>query len=144
MVEAQAQELLNENQQRALATRLAMLDRFFYDVEQLLSSNAVSGELFEVINDLTEEQQRKIVDLINEGRAEIRVARARFGLEVKREYVHRIMAGHLSIFWTILEDCRAAKLEGFGGVSTGLAAELDPKIESLIRIVNSLKSVVIE
>ncbi len=143
MIEAQADDLLNENQQRALSTRLAMLDRFFYDVEQLLTGDAPRGEMFEVINDLSKEQKESVLSLLNEGRREIRISRDRFNLEVKREYLHRVMAGHLSIFWTILEDSRAAKLEGFGGVSPGLAAELDPRIESLLRIVNSLRSVTI-
>lgn len=144
MIEDQAYDLLNEHQRRALSTRLAMLDRFLYDLEQLLTEDSPRGEMFEVINDLTEEQRDKVLSLVNEARDEIRVARDQFNLEVKREYAHRVMAGHLSIFWTILEDSRAAKLEGFGGVSPALAAELDPKIKSLVRIVNSLKSVAIK
>ena len=98
----------------------------------------------EVINDLTKAQKESVLSLLNEGRREIRVSRDRFNLEVKREYLHRLMAGHLSIFRTILEDSRAAKLEGFGGVSRGLGAELDPRIESLLRVVNSLRSVTVE
>jgi hypothetical protein len=35
----------NENQQRALSTRLAMLDRFFYEVEQQLTGKTVRGEM---------------------------------------------------------------------------------------------------
>jgi hypothetical protein len=89
-------------------------------------------------------QKGEVLRLLNEGHREIRVSRDRFNLEIKREYLHRVMAGHLSIFWTILEDSRAAKLEGFGGISPGLAAELDPRVDVLVRIVNSLKSVVIE
>ncbi len=144
MIENQANDLLNEHQRRALSTRLAMLDRFFYDVEQLLSGESPGGEMFEVINDISEQQRERVLGLLKEGRNEIRRSRDQFNLEVKREYVHRIMAGHLSIFWTILEDSRAAKLEGFGGVSPALAAELDPKIESLVSIVNAIKSLVIE
>ena len=49
-----------------------------------------------------------------------------------------------SIFWTILEDCRAAKLEGFGRVSEALAPRLDPKIGSLVSIVNAIKSAATE
>ncbi|MFN2531843.1 MAG: hypothetical protein ABR555_11145 [Pyrinomonadaceae bacterium] len=144
MIEDQADGLLNANQQRALSTRLAMLDRFFYDVEQLLSGDAPKGEMFEVINALTEEQKESVLSLLNEGRREIRGCRDQFKLEVKREDLHRVMAGHLGIFWTILEDSRARKLEGFGGISPGLAAELDPKVDNLVRIVNSLRSVLIE
>lgn len=144
MTEDQANELLNENQRRALSARLAMLDRFFSDIEQLLNGDGRRGEMFELINDLTDDQKEKVLSLLDDGRREIRASRHQFNLEVKREYVHRMMAGHLSIFWTILEDSRAAKLEGFGEVAPGLSAELDSKVESLIRVVNSLKSVVIE
>lgn len=144
MTEDQKDDLLNENQRRALSTRLAMLDRFFYDVEQLLSSDSPRGEMFELINDLTDEQRESVISLVNQGRAEIRASRNQFNLEVKHEYLHRMMAGHLSIFWTILEDSRAAKLKGFGGISPALATELDPKIERLIYIVNSLKSLIIQ
>lgn len=143
MTEDQANELLNENQRRALSARLAMLDRFFSDIEQLLNGDGQRGEMFEVINDLTDDQKEKVLSLLDDGRREIRASRHQFNLEVKREYVHRMIAGHLSIFWTILEDSRAAKLEGFGEVAPGLTAELDSKVDSLIRVVNSLKSVVI-
>src|SRR5436190_23758250 len=95
--------------------------------------------MFDLINDLSEEQREKVLGLLNEARGEIRISRDQFQLETKREYVHRVMAGHLSIFWTILGDSRAAKLEAFGGVSPGLAAELDLKIESLVRIVNLIR-----
>lgn len=137
-------ELLNENQRRALSTRLAMLDRFFYDIEELLSRDCLRGEMFLVINDLTEGQKQEVLSLIEEGRRAICLSRDRFNLTIKREYVHRLLAGHLSIFWTILEDSRASKLKGFGEVSPDLAANLDPTIENLIRIVNLLKSLVIE
>jgi hypothetical protein len=143
MTEDQPHDLLNDNQRRALSARMAMLDRFFSDIEQLLDAGARPGEMFEVIIDLTDDQKAKVLTLLKEGHREIRASRDEFNLEPKREYLHRMMAGHLSIFWTILEDCRAAKLEGFGGVSPRLAAELDPKIEALIDIVNSLKSIVI-
>lgn len=144
MIEDQADDLLNEHQRRALSTRLAMLDRFFSDVEQVLSGHSPRGEMFEVINDLTAEQRQKVSSFLNEARREIRAIREQFNLEIKREYVHRWLAGHLSIFWTILENSHAAKLEGFGDVSPALAGELDPKIESFVRIVNSLKSLVVE
>ena len=142
MIKDQAEDLLNEHQRRALSTRLAMLDRCLYDVEQLLSGDSPRGEMFEVINDLTEDQRDKVLSLVNEGRNEIRISREQFNLEVKSEFLHQWLAGHFSIFWTILEDSRAAKLEGFGGVSAALATELDPKIDSLVSIVNAIKSVV--
>jgi hypothetical protein len=144
MTEGRQEGLLNEHQRRALSTRLTMLDRFLSDVEQLLSGSAPRGEMFEVVNDLSEEQKQNVRSLVKEARNELRISRRQLNLEIKREYVHRWLAGHLSIFWTILEDTRAAKLAGFGDVSPALAAELDPQIENLIRIVNSLKSIVIE
>lgn len=144
MANHQSEYLLNEHQRRALSTRLAMFDRCLYDIEQLISGDSPRGEMFEVINDLTEKQREQVLSLLNEGRAQIRISREQFDLVVKREYVHQWLVGHLSIFWAILEDSRAAKLEGFGGVSPGLAAALDPQIERLVQIVNSVKSVALE
>lgn len=144
MTEGRPDDLLNEHQRRALSARLTMLDRFLYDVEQLLSGSSPRGEMFEVINDLTEEQQERALSLVNEARNELSSARGQLNLTVKREYVHRWLSGHLSIFWTMLEDSRAAKLGGFGDVSPALQVELDPKIENLISIINSLKAIVIE
>ena len=60
-------ELLNEHQRRALSNRLAMLDRFFYDVHELLGSESLRGDMFEVINNLTPEQREQLVGLMNEG-----------------------------------------------------------------------------
>lgn len=144
MIEDLANDLLNEHQRRALSTRLALLDRFFYDVEELLIRDSPRGEMFEVINDISEEQREKVLGLINEARGEIHDSRDRLNLDIRHEYLRRWMAGHLSIFWTILEDCRAAKLSGFGGVSEGLAPELDPTIDKLIRMIDAIKSVIIE
>ena len=50
---------------RALSAQLAMLDRFFYDVEQLLICDAPRGEMFEVINDLTDDQKENVLSLLN-------------------------------------------------------------------------------
>ncbi len=68
--------------------------------------------MFEVINDLTDEQREKVLSLLTEALDQIRVSLECFGLEIRRECVHQGLAGHFSIFWTILEDSRAAKLEG--------------------------------
>jgi hypothetical protein len=50
--------------------------------------------------------------------------------------------GHFSIIWTILEDCHSSKLEGFGEVSPQLSQSLDPQIDRLITLVNSVSKLV--
>ena len=85
MIKDPAEDLLNEHQRRALSRRLAMLDRCLCDVEQLLGGDSPRGEMFEVINDLTDEQREKVLSLLTEARDQIRVSRECFGLEIRRE-----------------------------------------------------------
>ena len=83
-MEDQGDDVLNEHQRRALSTRLTMLDRFFYDVEQLVSGDSPRGAMFELINDLTDEQRDRVISLVKEGCAEIRASRDQFSLEVQK------------------------------------------------------------
>ncbi len=128
-----SEELLNVHQQRALSVRLAMLERYLYDVSTLLSGEAPSGEMFAIRDDLTGEQKKAVLALVAQAREHIRILRDRFKLEMQQEDLRRRLMGHFSIFWSILEDSRARKLRGFGDVSPDLAAQLDGKLRGSSR-----------
>ena len=71
-----------------------MLDRHLCDVEQLLTGEAPRGEMFEAINDLTENQREQVLRLVRKAHAQIRLLRDQFNLEIKREYVHQWLGTH--------------------------------------------------
>jgi hypothetical protein len=132
--------LLNEHQHRALSTRLGLLDRQLYQCERILRGELPKSEMFEMTSDLTAEDSRVLLELTNEARNIIRLLRERFDLAVEHQNARRWILGHFSVLWAVLEDCRAAKLEGFGEVSPGLAPALDPDLNEVIGILNRIKS----
>ncbi|MCA1816545.1 MAG: hypothetical protein LC746_09100 [Acidobacteria bacterium] len=134
------QSVLNENQRRALSTRLGMIERHLCDVERLAAGEPTRGAVFQVTNDLTEEQKSAVLSLTGEARGIISELRDRFGLEARREDVRRLLFGLFSVLWAILEDTHAAKLEGFGGVSPELSRLLDPKLDELIEVFERIRA----
>ena len=132
--------LLNNDQRRALSTRLAALDRQLSETEILLVRGMPDGAMFRIENDLSSERAQAILALFAEARACIERLRDRFELNVQKEDLRQRLAGHFGILWTILENSRAARLKGFGEVSDELVHALDSEIEALIEIVDRIRS----
>lgn len=130
--------LLNEHQHRVLSTRLSSIEREFYEAERLVKGGLTKGELFETTSDITQAESEELLKIIQAARQVIADLKSRLALTVKKQDVRAWLLGHFSIVWTILEDCHANKLQGFGEVSPTLSQSLDPKIDELIRMVNSI------
>ncbi len=130
--------LLNEHQHRALSARLGSIERELHKAERLLKGDLAQGELFETTSDITQVESEELLKTIHAARQVIAELKSELALRVKKQDVRAWLLGHFSIVWTILEDCHANKLEGFGEVSPALSETLDSKIDQLIRMVNSI------
>ncbi|HEV8369074.1 MAG TPA: hypothetical protein VGQ39_14060 [Pyrinomonadaceae bacterium] len=129
--------LLNEHQH--LSTRLRSIDRDLYEAERLLNGDLPKSDLFEINSDITKEESEELLILIHAARQIVCDLHSVLGLTTKRENVRSWLLGHLSIVWTILEDCHAEKLKGFGEISPDLSRALDPSIDQLIEKVNLIR-----
>jgi hypothetical protein len=139
MDESQAFENeLNEHQHRALSSRLSSIERELYKAERLLNGDLANGELFATTSDITQAEAKELLTIIGAARQVIAELKSQFALTTKTEAVRAWLLGHFSIIWTILEDCHSNKLKGFGEVSPELSQALDPKIDQLITLVNSV------
>ena len=130
--------LLNEHQHRVLSTRLSLIERELHEAERLVKGDLIKGELFETTSDITQAESEELLKIIQAAREVIADLKSGLALTVKKQDVRAWLLGHFSIVWTILEDCHANKLQGFGEVSPALSQSLDPKIDALIRLVNSI------
>lgn len=130
--------LLNEHQHRALSTRLSSIERELYKAERLVKGDLAQGELFDTTSDITQAESEDLLRILHAAREVIAELKSQLGLKVKKQDVRAWLLGHFSIVWTILEDCHANKLQGFGEVSRELSQSLDPKIDQLIQMVNSI------
>ena len=133
-----ANPLLNEHQHSALSMRLSSIERELHKAERLIKGDLAKGELFETTSDITQAESEELLKIIHAARQVIADLKSQLALTVKKQDVRAWMLGHFSIVWTILEDCHANKLGGFGEVSPELSQSLDPKIDQLIRMVNSI------
>lgn len=135
---ASGNALLNEHHHRVLSTRLSSIERELYKAERLVKGDLAQGELFETTSDITQAESEELLKIINAARQVIADLKSQLALTVKKQDVRAWLLGHFSIVWTILEDCHANKLAGFGEVSPALSETLDSKIDQLIRMVNSI------
>lgn len=135
---ASGNALLNEHQHRVLSTRLSSIERELYNAERLVKGDLAQGELFETTSDITQVESEELLKILQAARQVIADLKNQLGLTVKKQNVRAWLLGHFSIVWTILEDCHANKLQGFGEVSPELSQALDSKIDELIRMVNSI------
>lgn len=142
-LEIQRMMALNEPQRRRLEVTLGLIEQRLRELELLYLSGAdPSGELVLVENDLTEAEVEALTTLIGEMRQRIGRLRAEFELRPQQRHLRRILAALFSFFWSILHDCRSEKLGGTGRVDPALRQTLDPGLDDLIQLTQSMSRVI--
>jgi hypothetical protein len=122
---------MNLDQKRHLAATLCLMEKDLLREEQLLRSHGEKGILYEIVDPLPEGQHQKLLALIATLRQCFIQAKCRFGLEVEKTSLHRMLVGELTMLWVWLQDTKTKKLRGYGAVDEELQRRLDPLLEEM-------------
>ena len=131
---------LNENQERAVAVTLRLLEERLADIERVIAEDE-EGALYRRVARFSPEQREKMNNLIAAMRGQIRRAAARFHLPQQEQDAAREIVGKLMLSWESLEDSRPRKLGAYGDVDPALKETLDPILQELIRLLFRLDAV---
>lgn len=119
--------LLNDNQQRRLATHLRLL---VSDLDALAESPELEGDAAAFAT---------VREAIAAARRAADEARHALGLSLDRSPTLRRRVTAVADVWAArVEDLRARRLAGYGPVHPELAARLDPRVEDLRRRLEAL------
>ncbi len=131
---------LNENQTRAVAVTLRLLEERLSDIERVIVEDE-EGVLYRRTARFSPEQREKMDKLIRAMRGQIRRAAVRFHLPQEEQDAARAIVGKLMLSWESLEDSRPRKLGAYGTVDPALKETLDPILQELIRLLFRLEAV---
>lgn len=135
---------LNEHQQRRIEVSLALVDRALLEMERFyLSEKPLIGEMVHITSDLQKEEREDILRLIEQVRQGMRSLREAFQLKPQSVNLRRLLRSYFSHFWSVLHDCRSAKLRGYGPVDPDLTHRLDPEITRLIALAERLEQIIL-
>jgi hypothetical protein len=133
-----AKSLLNKNQERRLQVTLYLVERGLDEITRYLRDELPSGEMYMTENDLTPDQQARMLETIDEIKKMIIEIKDAFSLEIRVNEVRGIIMGHLSSTWENLHNTRPQNLRGFGEVAPELFEALDPKLLIIIDLVSAM------
>lgn len=135
---------LNEHQQRRIEVSLALVDRTLLEMERFyFSEKPLISEMIHITSDLRKEEKEEILQLIEQFRQGLRSVREKFQLKPQSVNLRRLLRSYFSHFWSVLHDCRSAKLRGYGQVDPELARSLDPEITRLIALAERLEQIIL-
>lgn len=127
---------INPHQMLSLTVTLSMLERILFSLEDLCSgTEARQGIIVSLASPLSPRQRAHLEEMTTRAREVIATLSMRFGIRHETADLAREVHGRLVEMWATLEDTTSYKLRGYGAVDPGLAAQLDPGIKELIRLV---------
>jgi hypothetical protein len=110
------------------------------EMERFLDGYA--GIFYEYLGAFPDETRRRIRTLISEILQRITRIRFDLGLPQQQIEINKMLAAYLSQIWVTLHETKAYSLRGYGKVPEELSAYLEPRVEELLGLVASLRSVI--
>ena len=64
----------------------------------------------------------------------------KYDLQPSRKNLRRILASNVSQIWVTLEDCRPARIRGYGPMSASSARSLESDLHEMLRVADELRA----
>lgn len=135
--------MLNDYQRRGLSITLRIVEESLEHIGRILKNDGYSGVLYETRYDITKEIRKEISNRIPVAKAEIEKISEKFHLEKQIGWASNAAYGKLPYCWEILENARARRLKRYGEISRGLEEELDPHLDTIIKILSEMEHILL-
>jgi len=135
--------MLNDYQRRGLSITLRIVEENLEHIERILKNDGYSGVLYETRNDITKDIRKEISNRIPPAIAEIEKIADKFHLEKQIGWASNAAYSKLPYCWEILENTRARRLKRYGDISRGLGEELDPHLDTIIKILSEMERILL-
>jgi len=126
---------LNANHIRVISGTLRLIEKDIDEIEMYIKS-APRGRLYETINDLTDEQEERVLKLIKSLRDCINEFADMLNLKPDTVNLSRIIRGRLSIHWANACDMEPKKLKAYGVFEPDIVETLSFYTQKLINLLH--------
>jgi hypothetical protein len=132
-----SQNLLNQSQRTSVAITFRRVERTLRNALRELGSRD-RGILYRRSATLSDKQLREMQPHIEQAVREIDALSKELDLPTEVIDNRAALMGQLSVLWSDLQDSHAGPLRRYGDVAPGLSPVLDPHIDRVIEVVNTL------
>lgn len=129
---------LGKSHRRCIETTLRFLDEALCDFEEIANGRQRRSVFFVEHNDLSDEQRRTALKTIEKMRRMLLELRDGLAIEEHRDALSREISGRASGLWVHLVETESKYLRRYGEMPEGFGDYIDPKIDELIRDLNSI------
>jgi len=130
---------LSEGQRRAVCSGMLIVDAAAVRMLNLLENRSSPAAITVFEDDLSEQEREYIHTRLKELQSLITQFVQKYQLQPSKRKVRRILAADISQIWVTLEDCRPARIRGYGNMSTAGAGSLEADLRPMLHIASRLR-----
>jgi len=133
-------EGLSENHRRVMGSGMLIVDAAAVRMLNLLENRSSPAAMNVIEGEVSEREREHIRTWLRELQALIARLVDKYHLQPAKKNLRRILASDVSQIWVTLEDCRPARIWGYGAMSASSAELMEADLQEMLRIANRLRA----
>jgi hypothetical protein len=131
---------LHEYHARSLEATLSRADEAIHRMERLLTNAGQEGAVRKIENTLSAESREALLGQLHELKGMLEAMAESFSLQPHSLDIRRVLDAEISTLWVQFEDCRPARMKGYGQkFSAEASAALEETVEKLLAHVLTMR-----
>ncbi|MCM8777750.1 MAG: hypothetical protein NC905_05770 [Candidatus Omnitrophica bacterium] len=126
-------------QKNSIASVLLILNEVIDEIEDLCRTEGRKSILYEVVNNLDEEEKANVLKTTGEIKELIKNISTVLNIKKKRYETKRSISSRVSSLWEMICEIESKRLKGYGEVSVSLKEYLDPAVSRIIRLLKNIE-----
>jgi len=133
-------EGLSENHRRVMGSGMLIVDAAAVRMLNLLENRSSPAAMNVIEGEVSEREREHIRTWLRELQALIARLVDKYHLQPAKKNLRRILASDVSQIRVTLEDCRPARIRGYGAMSASSAESMEADLQEMLRIANRLRA----
>jgi hypothetical protein len=133
-------ELLTESQRRVIGSGMLIVDAAAVRMLNLLEHRGSTPTMNVIEGEVSEKERNYLRTRAKELQGLISRFVQKYQLQPSKRNLRRILAADASQIWVTLEDCRPARIRGYGEMATSAADLVEGDVQEMLHIANGLRA----
>lgn len=126
------QNSLNEGHLRRLSSVMTIVDSMISRMLNQLNDSDISTPMTVIKGTLSKTERRSLEEGLSELRSLIADFARKYDLDPTKKILRRVLIADASQMWTLLEDCRPARIHGYGSIDSSDEEILEADIRRIL------------
>lgn len=132
---------LHEYHARSLEATLSRADEAIRRMEQLLTNGGQDGIVRKIEDTLSPESREVLLSQLHSLQSKLATMAKSFSLDPHTLDIRRVLDAEISTLWVLFEDCRPARMKGYGQeFAPDARATLEETVENLAAHVRTMRA----